>query len=54
MNKTVEFVGQKYRVNGIEMNVVIEGQGPDVLLVHGFPDSIAGKLFLFRSLINPN
>jgi pimeloyl-ACP methyl ester carboxylesterase len=41
MNKTVEFVGKKYRVNGIEMNVVIEGQGPDVLLVHGFPDSIA-------------
>lgn len=23
------------------MHVVIQGQGPDVLLVHGFPDSIA-------------
>ena len=35
------FEGKKYRVNGIEMNVVIEGQGSDLLLVHGFPDSIA-------------
>ena len=37
----MEFEGKKYRVNGIEMNVIIEGQGPDLLLVHGFPDSIA-------------
>jgi pimeloyl-ACP methyl ester carboxylesterase len=33
--------GKMYRVNGIDMNVVIAGKGPDVLLVHGFPDSIA-------------
>ena len=26
------------RVNGVELNVVAEGEGPDVLLVHGFPD----------------
>lgn len=26
------------RVNGVELNVVIAGDGPDVLLVHGFPD----------------
>ncbi len=26
-------------VNGIDMNVVIEGQGPAVLLLHGFPDT---------------
>jgi hypothetical protein len=36
MSVKMEFEGKKYRVNGIEMNVVIEGQGPDVLLVHGF------------------
>src|SRR5947199_8562136 len=37
----MKFEGKKYRVNGIEMNVVIEGQGPDLLLLHGFPDSNA-------------
>ena len=26
------------RVNGLELNVVVQGEGPDVLLVHGFPD----------------
>jgi len=31
-------VGQPYRVNGVELNVVIDGEGPPVLLVHGFPD----------------
>ena len=31
--------GQRYTVNGIEMHVVIAGSGPDVLLLHGFPDS---------------
>ena len=41
MSAKMEFEGKKYRVNGIEMNVIIEGQGPDLLLVHGFPDSIA-------------
>jgi hypothetical protein len=38
METNVAFEGKKYRVNGIEMNVVIQGQGPAVLLVHGFPD----------------
>jgi pimeloyl-ACP methyl ester carboxylesterase len=37
----MEFEGTKYRINGIEMNVVVEGQGPDLVLIHGFPDSIA-------------
>lgn len=41
METNIEFEGKKYRVNGIDMHVVIQGQGPDVLLVHGFPDSIA-------------
>ena len=27
------------RVNGIDMSVLIVGEGPDVLLVHGYPDS---------------
>jgi pimeloyl-ACP methyl ester carboxylesterase len=25
-------------VNGQQLNVIVEGEGPDVLLVHGFPD----------------
>jgi pimeloyl-ACP methyl ester carboxylesterase len=33
--------GKTYRVNGLTMNVLVEGEGPAVLLVHGFPDSIA-------------
>ncbi|WP_428558915.1 MAG: alpha/beta fold hydrolase [Solidesulfovibrio sp. DCME] len=32
---------QTIRVNGIDMSVVIAGQGPDVLLLHGFPDTHA-------------
>ncbi len=28
-------------MNGIELNVVIAGEGPDILLVHGFPDDHA-------------
>src|SRR5512132_1054700 len=28
-----------YHVNGIDVNVVVAGEGPDVLQVHGFPDS---------------
>ncbi len=35
----MEYQGRKIRVNGIAMNVVIAGEGPDVLLVHGFPDT---------------
>ena len=35
----MNFEQQRYRVNGIDMNVVIAGKGPDVLLVHGFPDT---------------
>src|SRR5919108_5981052 len=26
-------------VNGVSLNVVVEGEGPAVLLLHGFPDS---------------
>lgn len=29
---------RRITVNGVELNVVVEGEGPDVLLVHGFPD----------------
>jgi len=31
--------GSRYSVNEIEMHVVIAGSGPEVLLLHGFPDS---------------
>ena len=31
--------GKILRVGGLDFNVLVEGQGPDVLLVHGFPDS---------------
>src|SRR5512139_3172903 len=29
---------RRMRVNDVELSVLIEGEGPDVLLVHGFPD----------------
>jgi len=34
----VGFNRQTLDVNGVRLNVIVEGQGPDVLLVHGFPD----------------
>ena len=30
--------GRTYRSNGVDLRVVVAGAGPDVLLVHGFPD----------------
>ncbi len=33
------FHSERIPVNGMEMHVVIEGTGPDVLLLHGFPDT---------------
>ena len=30
----------RVRVDGVELNVVDEGQGPAVVLLHGFPDSL--------------
>ena len=29
---------RRVRVNGVALNVIVAGEGPDVLLVHGFPD----------------
>lgn len=37
----MDFNTRRVRVNGLELNVIIEGEGPDVLLVHGFPDDHA-------------
>jgi pimeloyl-ACP methyl ester carboxylesterase len=37
--ETMNLKGQTIEVNGIKLNIVIEGNGPDVLLLHGFPDS---------------
>ncbi len=31
--------GQTVEARGLEFNVLVEGEGPAVLLVHGFPDS---------------
>jgi pimeloyl-ACP methyl ester carboxylesterase len=33
------FNSRRIELNGVTLNVVIEGQGPDVMLIHGFPDS---------------
>jgi pimeloyl-ACP methyl ester carboxylesterase len=32
------FNSRRIQVNGVDLNVIVEGEGPDVLLVHGFPD----------------
>src|SRR5262245_16341086 len=34
----MSFNRRRIHVNGVDLSVVIEGEGPDVLLVHGFPD----------------
>jgi pimeloyl-ACP methyl ester carboxylesterase len=31
-------LSRKIQVNGVELDVLVVGEGPDVLLVHGFPD----------------
>ncbi len=35
----MDYPSRKLQVNGISMNVVITGEGQDVLLVHGYPDT---------------
>jgi pimeloyl-ACP methyl ester carboxylesterase len=35
----MEYPTQTLQVNGLQMNVLIAGEGPAVLLVHGFPDT---------------
>ena len=35
----MSITGKKINVHGIDLNVYIEGEGPPVLLLHGFPDS---------------
>lgn len=39
MDCPLEFSHRKIIANGLRFHVVVEGEGPDVLLVHGFPDS---------------
>ena len=34
----MEFTPSAVTVNGIRLSVIVEGEGPDVLLAHGFPD----------------
>ena len=37
--RAIAQTSRSYAVNGIKMHVVVTGSGPDVLLLHGFPDS---------------
>ncbi|MFZ0323710.1 MAG: alpha/beta fold hydrolase [Actinomycetes bacterium] len=41
--------GREVEVDGLRFNVLVEGEGPDVLLVHGFPDSNS----VWRNQIGP-
>ncbi len=34
-----DYTTQTLRINGFDMSVLIAGEGPDVLLVHGYPDT---------------
>ena len=43
----MSFPGKQMHVNGVNLNVYVEGRGPAVLLLHGFPDSNA----LWRGVI---
>jgi hypothetical protein len=40
---------RRVRVNDVELNIVTQGEGPAVLLVHGFPDAPFG-LSICRSV----
>ena len=35
----MSIAGTALDLRNLRFNVLVEGQGPDVLLVHGFPDS---------------
>jgi pimeloyl-ACP methyl ester carboxylesterase len=48
----MEYQEQKIRVNGIVMNVVIAGEGQDVLLVHGFPDTHKVWRYVIPALVS--
>lgn len=37
----MSITGQQLRINGLDFNVLVDGDGPEVLLIHGFPDSNA-------------
>ena len=44
--------GKTLSVNGLDFNVLVEGEGPDVLLVHGFPDSNSEWRHQIPALVN--
>ncbi len=44
----MSLAGRRIRVNDVDLNVVIEGEGRPVILLHGFPDSA----FLWRNQIS--
>lgn len=35
----MSIAGRQLTIGGLDFNVLVEGEGPDVLLIHGFPDS---------------
>lgn len=37
----MDYPTRRLTINGLQMNVLIAGEGPPVLLVHGFPDTMA-------------
>jgi hypothetical protein len=43
---------ERIHVNNIDMNVVIAGEGPDVLLVHGFPDTHKVRRHVIPALVS--
>lgn len=43
----MSIIGKKININGINLNVFVEGKGDPVLLLHGFPDSN----YLWRGVI---
>ena len=45
----LEAHSRRIRTNGIELDVLVMGEGPDVMLVHGFPDDRA----VWRKQIGP-
>ena len=35
----MSLLGTKMEINGLNLNVLVEGEGEPVFLLHGFPDS---------------
>ena len=49
---TDEHSGDRVDIRNLRFNVLVEGEGPDVLLVHGFPDSNSVWRHQIPALVN--